>query len=148
MRGRERANGGLVAAASHLSPFLAAGLAAASPLASLDMAPCYIAVQPSAEQHSCALLGHVDVTSKADCEAAFKYTQTAAGFSHTASVGQSSLSVRLRGCYDQAQLSPIGLLQRDLESSRDGLRRRVQHIHTITSAAGRPAARRRLQRHR
>ena len=63
------------------------------------MAPCYIAVQPSAEQHSCALLGHVDVTSKADCEAAFKYTQTAAGFSHTASVGQSSLSVRLRGCY-------------------------------------------------
>ena len=48
-------------AASHLSPFLAAGLAAASPLAStLDMPPCYIAVQPSAEQHSCALLGGAD----------------------------------------------------------------------------------------
>ena len=45
------------------------------------MAPCYIAVQPSAEQHSCALLGHSDVTSKADCAAAFKYTQAAAGYS-------------------------------------------------------------------
>ena len=76
-----------MAAASHLSLFLAAGLAAASPLAStLDMAPCYIAVQPSAEQHSCALLGHSDVTSKADCAAALKYNNVAAGFSHTPSV--------------------------------------------------------------
>ena len=44
------------------------------------MAACYIAVQPSAEQHTCALLGHTDVISQADCAAAFKSTQMAAGF--------------------------------------------------------------------